>query len=119
LTLFCVAVSPLLFAADYRFTKIDFPNSTATDARGINARGDIVGAYDDADGVRHGFLLRNGVFSSIDVPAAVVTQGGRALNSRGDIVGTFFSADSVQHGYLLRDGQFPKSTTPAPTALLP
>jgi hypothetical protein len=26
-TLFCVAVSPLLFAGDYRFVKIDVPNS--------------------------------------------------------------------------------------------
>ncbi len=28
LTLFCLALSPLLFAADYRFVKIDFPNAT-------------------------------------------------------------------------------------------
>ena len=28
LTLLFLAVSPLLFAADYRFVKIDFPNAT-------------------------------------------------------------------------------------------
>ena len=53
LTLLGLAVSSLLFAADYRFVKIDFPNATQTLANGINARGDIVGRYADADGVFH------------------------------------------------------------------
>jgi hypothetical protein len=30
MALLCLAVSPLLFAADHRFVKIDFPNATAT-----------------------------------------------------------------------------------------
>jgi probable HAF family extracellular repeat protein len=106
LTLFCLGVSPLLFAADYHFTKIDVPDSGLTEARGINARGDIVGGYEDAEHVRHGFLLRNGVFSSIDVPGASSTLGARSINARGDIVGNFEGTDGVQHGYLLRDGQF-------------
>ncbi len=106
LTLFCLGVSPLLFAADYRFTKIDVPHSILTDARGINARGDIVGRYEDADGVSHGFLLRKKLFSSINVPGSSVTLGARAINARGDIVGSFLDADGVPHGYLLRDGQF-------------
>jgi len=105
LTLFCLSVGPL-FAADYRFVRIDFPNSTYTDARGINARGDIVGGYDDAEGIRHGFLLRNGVFTRIDVPNAQVTSYARAINARGDIVGNFLNADLFPHGFLLRDGQF-------------
>jgi hypothetical protein len=37
-TLLFLAVSPLLFAANYRFVKIDFPNSIETLANGINAR---------------------------------------------------------------------------------
>jgi probable HAF family extracellular repeat protein len=59
-------LSSLLVAADYRFVKIDFPDASATAASGINARGNIVGRYDDANGVVHGFLLRKGVFISID-----------------------------------------------------
>jgi uncharacterized membrane protein len=39
------------------FTTIDFPGSSATSAIGINARRDVVGAYFDASGVAHGFLL--------------------------------------------------------------
>ena len=41
------------------FTSIDFPGAIATDAHGINARGDIVGRYVLA-GKTHGFLLSRG-----------------------------------------------------------
>lgn len=104
LVLFLLAVSPLLLAADYRFVKIDFPNAISTEARGINARGDIVGDYTDANDVTHAYLLRQGVFTSIDFPDAVFT-GAKAINARGDIVGNFMDTASVPHGYLLRDGQ--------------
>ena len=105
LTLLFLAVSPLLFAADYRFVKIDFPNSTQTLANGINARGDIVGRYSDAEGVFHGFLLRKGVFSTIDFPGASLTAAF-ALNARGDIAGRFTDANGIDHGFLLSDGKF-------------
>src|SRR2546427_3442035 len=85
-TLFCLALNSLLFAGDYRFVKIDFPNAIATTASSINARGDISGRYDDANGVVHGFLLRKGVFSTIDFPHASFTSA-RAMNARGDIAG--------------------------------
>ena len=77
-----LAFSPALFAADYRFTHIDVPGSISTQARGINARGDIVGSYEDSEGVSHGFLLRNGAFSVVDFPGAAVTLGARAINAR-------------------------------------
>ncbi len=107
LTLFCLAVSPLLFAADYRFVKINVPNSVETQATGINARGDIVGSYIDADGVHHGFLLRKGVFTTIDVPRAAETWAARGINARGDIVGNFDEPHYIaQHGFLLSNGKF-------------
>jgi uncharacterized membrane protein len=111
-TMFCLAVSPMLFAPEYRFVKIDVPGSSSTQARGINARGDIVGSYDDSEGLSHGFLLRNGVFSVVDFPGDVVTLGARAINARGDIIGNFLDAGSVVHGYLLREGQFTKIDFP-------
>ena len=116
LILICISVSPLLLAADYRFIKIDVPNSISTEARGINARGDIVGSYTDANDVTHGFLLRNGVFTNIDVPGATATLGARGINARGDIVGNFTDGASVQHGYLLRDGQFTQIDCPGASA---
>ena len=43
-----------------------------TSARGINARGDIVGFYSDAANVQHGFLLHDGTFTTIDFPLSGV-----------------------------------------------
>jgi uncharacterized membrane protein len=105
LMLLCFALSPLVLAADYRFVKIDFPNATQTRANGINARGDIVGLYFDADGVGHGYLLSKGVFSTIDFPGAALTAAF-ALNARGDIAGRFMDTSGTDHGFLLSDGKF-------------
>src|SRR5436309_13915715 len=103
-TLLCLAVTNLLFAADYRFVKIDFPNATLTRANGINARGDIVGLYFDADGVGHGYLLRKGVFSTIDFPSASLTAPFY-LNARGYIVGFFDVDNGTDHGFMLSAGK--------------
>jgi probable HAF family extracellular repeat protein len=118
--LLCLAATPSVGAAGYRFTRIDVPGAVYTDARGINARGEVVGTYADADGVSHGFLLRKNVFSRIDFPTAAVTEGARAINARGDIVGLFTDERSVLHGFLYRDGVFTQIDHPSgsPTSVL-
>ena len=73
------------------FTQIDFPGSVQSEAFGINAAGDIVGRYLGTDGHHHGFLLRNGNFTSIDYLSPNTYAWG--INSRGTIVGYSF-ADS-------------------------
>ena len=106
--LFVLALSSALIATDYRYSRIDVPNSTLTIVRGINARGDIMGSYVGSDGVGHDFLLRNGIFSNIVYPG---DAAARAMNARGDIVGAFGDADGG-HGFLLRDGKFTKIDYP-------
>src|SRR5579862_8132265 len=101
---YLASISPVM-ATDFRFVRIDVPDATATTANGINARGDIVGSFVDANEVYHGFLLRKGVFSIIDFPNASFTAA-RAINARGDIVGRFDDSGGNQHGYLLREGHF-------------
>ena len=92
----------------WTFTTIDFPGGTSTAALDINAAGEIVGSYNDANGT-HGFLLsRNGEFTTIDFPDANFTRAP-GINSRGDIVGTYrLRTDPMQarHGFLLREGEF-------------
>ena len=108
--LFGLLLSSALFATDYRYTKIDVPNSSSTIARGINARGDIIGDYFDADGMAHEFLLHNGVYTDIPNPSNG-TIAVRAINARGDMVGAL--GDEVGgHGFLLHDGQFTKIDFP-------
>src|SRR5436190_9541940 len=69
------------------FSSIDVPGATVgSNAMGINARGDIVGAFTDAAGT-HGYLLSDDAFSTIDYPdPGVVFTDARGINARGDIV---------------------------------
>ena len=90
-----------------QFTLFDLPGlqPITQDNGGINSRGDIVGTYCDAApcslgvGATHGFLLRHGELTTIDVPGAVRTSAV-GINASGDITG-FYNAGGVGHGYLL------------------
>ena len=98
-----------------KFIAFDFPKASATNPGSINARGDIVGNYHDANGVVHGFLLRQGVFFTIDFPNAQFTSA-RAINARGDIVGRVLGPSGDEHGFLLRDGIFTQIDYPGASA---
>ncbi len=110
------------------FNSIDFPLAFSTTTNviawvGINPRGDIVSMYCDKPpsakpscdpsfvgglpvfppeslGLIHGFLLRNGEFTSIDFPDATVTIA-TGINPRDDIVGLYFDQSGKAHGFLL------------------
>jgi uncharacterized membrane protein len=96
------------------YTTIDCPDSSFTEARSINDRGEIVGICEDVSGV-HGFLLSHGAFTIIDVPGATATLAF-GVNNRGDVVGRYTDTAGVFHGYLLRHGRF--STIDPPGSLL-
>jgi hypothetical protein len=89
-------------AQSFNFAPIDVPCSACpggiarrTAIGGINPGGDIVGVYTDAVGGQHGFLLRSGQFTSIDVPGALVGTTGTlptvalGISPSGEIVGQF------------------------------
>ena len=63
-----------------------------TSARGINARGEIVGSY-SAGGRQYGFLFAGGQFTSLEFPVpgvrATIANG---INARGEIVGQYTAA---------------------------
>jgi probable HAF family extracellular repeat protein len=84
--LLVLAASAPLALAQGTYTQIDVPGAVSTLATGINAAGDIVGAYDDASGVSHGFLLSGGVYTTIDYPGAAYTSV-TGINDVGQIVG--------------------------------
>lgn len=86
---------------------IDFPGSLAssTGVAGINSRGDVVGSYTDTAFVTHGFLLRDGSFSTIDFPNAIFNSA-TGINDRGEIVGLYDTADDGVHGYLFDGHEF-------------
>jgi hypothetical protein len=99
---------------------IDFPGANFTVAGSINDRGDIVGWYilPSAPTQRHGFLLKDGVFSSFDPPGSIFTNA-LGINERGDIVGRYCTVSPCRppgngsfRGFLLRDGEFTNIDVP-------
>jgi len=61
-----------------------------TSARGINAGGDIVGFYVDSAGRQRGFLLHDGLYTTIDFPLAGVRATiANGINAQGEIVGQY------------------------------
>jgi hypothetical protein len=95
----------------FDFETIDYPRATLTVVSGINAGGDIVGWYADADKKQHGFV-RTGedAWTSIDFPTEdhsnpVFATDARGIGPGGDIVGTYRLAQEPTtvpaHGYLL------------------
>ena len=86
---------------------IGFGDARHTWARGINDHGDIVGEFRDPPdasgepGAWHGFLLRNDVFTAIDVPCAMATFAYK-INNLGDVAGFFRDFNNVRYGYSVR-----------------
>ena len=100
-----LALTPAALADAPRFAAVDYPGAVRTFALGINPAGEIVGAYDDALGNEHGFLLRAGTFTSFDYPGAAWTDA-YAITPQGDIVGQYGNGDKITRGFLLKDGYF-------------
>ena len=110
---------------DGSFTVIDFPGAifkpfedesgvfAETGALAIDPQGEIIGNYlsMDVETIKtHGFLLRDGKYTSIDYPGAVLTFI-RGINPDGDIVGRYdildVSTNKVKtHSFLLHHDKF-------------
>ena len=73
-----------------------------TGLRDMNERGDITGIYLDDRGRFHGFLLRDGVFETIDHADSINGGGTLVINNSGLIVGGFIDASGREHGFTAR-----------------
>ncbi len=86
-----------------------------TSTPGINDRGDIVGDYAfDLIGpsFSHGFILRNGQFTSIPDPPGLVNPNVHGINNRGDIVGFGYDASGAPHGFMFDGTNFTSIDVP-------
>ena len=98
----------LTIGVPYHIEVVDVPfaGASETELFGINNAGDIVGSYVDANAVRKGFWLKNGVFETIAPEGATDTRAF-GINASGQITGRYKDADGVQHGFLREpDGMF-------------
>ena len=123
----------------FTFVSIDVPNATFTFATGIGPSGDIVGIYGDASFNEHGFLLKDGNFTTIDVPGALVGVSGilqteaNGINPAGDIVGDYFAppgapgvpechiafSPACRRGFLYSNGLFSDVLVPGKKGSIP
>ena len=89
-------------APTFRFTSIEVPGATLTEAQGINAAGQVVGwYYTAAEGRLHGFVTEGTGFTTIDYPGAFHTDV-RGIGPNGELVGNFSAEDEpgvAYHGF--------------------
>jgi len=70
----------------FTFEMVDFPGQPASDASGVNDKGEIVGGYGSA--FNNAFLLKGTKFTEIAYPGAAYTDA-YAINDAGVIVGQY------------------------------
>jgi hypothetical protein len=94
--------------SDEAYTTLHFPNAISSAAIGINNKGIIVGGY-TRDGVRHGYVLIDNIYTTLDVPGCSPTiEGGaltcttaRKVNDAGQVVG-FYGAGGTVKGFVAK-----------------
>jgi hypothetical protein len=89
--------------AQYNFTTIDVTiggqHATATEPNG-NSTNAIVGQFNFEDGLQHGFVLNNGVFTEVDVPDSKGNAQQTAINgidAAGRLAGTYLDSSDPPH----------------------
>src|SRR3974390_3219042 len=65
------------------FVPINFPGGIATQARGINAFGQIVGNWTDSGNQTHAFLYDAGTYTSFDYPGTMQGTSAYGINNAG------------------------------------
>ena len=101
----------------YAFTTVDDPKGIlGTVANGINDAGQIVGSYVDNNGKSHGFVLSNGVYTTVDVPFFAQTWV-TAINNTGAIAG-YYSDASGTYGFIYSGGTYTYLSDPDPNNVL-
>jgi probable HAF family extracellular repeat protein len=109
----------------YKYTSLSAPfqGVTSTLGYGINDFGDVVGSYQankapigyPPDIAQHGFVLKRGTYTTIDVPFAGATDTvASGINNLGDVVGTYSDSDGYSHGFTLKKGVFTSFDFPGP-----
>src|SRR6202021_3908109 len=82
-----------------KFTAVNFPKSSGTQATGMNDKGDVVGLYLDSLGASHGFLKVGTKYTSIDVKAHTNTVAW-GINNAGQITVYATNSSGVFGSYL-------------------
>ena len=107
-----VSLSLSVPQARAQLTRVDIPGAIETDCNGINTAGVVVGSYQDSVGLEHGFILKNGRFTKINVPQGTGGTFAYGINDSNKVVGWFTDSQGVVHGYVLSGNTFKKVDFP-------
>jgi hypothetical protein len=110
LIIICLLLSTASFAQTFTYAAINIPGAVATQARGINNNGEVVGFYYTTQCSEpevqfpncfvHGFKMVNGTVTKLMVPNSVSTAI-LGVNDLGDLVGfTVLSNDGGSHAFI-------------------
>jgi len=94
-----------------KYTFFDPPGATSSSPSTVSPSGSIVGAYTDTVGeLNHGYLLKNGTYTTIDFPGALYGTFAGGGNPENDVVGVYnYTASCTAdcgHAFLLRNGVY-------------
>jgi len=102
---------------NFKSIDVDLPSVTLTQALGINAEGDIVGRY-QVGSVGHGFLLSEGMFTTIDYPGGISgTTQAHGINPEGVVVGLYTDHGTIVGGDAFRTRAYLRDTSGTFTAI--
>ena len=102
---------------NFKFSSVKVPGAKSTFTTGINNAGVMVGSYQDSSGVYHGYILKGGQVTTLDVPHGTnTTVGNIKPNGAMEIVGDYTNAAGRDLGFLYKDGHYtairgPKGST--------
>src|SRR5215470_8239127 len=110
LVVLCFVVGAVsLSQAQLTYAKMDVPGAVATEARGINNFGEIVGFYKTVACTDYditvpscavkGFKLVNHTFTTLMVPNSTSTAI-LGVNDNRDLVGFYTKKDGTMHGFI-------------------
>jgi hypothetical protein len=99
-------------AKDGTLTYYNFGVPGTTEVNGLNDTGVAWGGYLGADDIAHGFVLRHGVKTDLDLPGAFATVP-IGINNRGFVSGVVVDAGGV-HGFTGTEGAYAVFDYPAP-----
>ena len=88
-------------ASEFTFVPI-VVGADATEPRGINNAGVIVGSYTNAFDSNYGFVLRNGVVTTIELPNSITQIAG--INSSLELAGDYLPSNGRDNPKALFSG---------------
>jgi hypothetical protein len=94
-----------------KFTAVNFPKSSGTQAIGINDNGDVVGLYLDSAGAQHGFVKKGKKYTSIDVTGDTSSEAW-AINNKGQIAVFAITSAGAYESFIYNGKTFKKVSDP-------